>query len=194
MAPALAMSSRRPSHSPLRHLVAALLLIPVLLGGAGCGRDAAPPAADTADEPIEAVQSGESVEAIEQLEEPVVLGEGEVDAQFGVELAGDGSIAQPLESFAVGDPVCVAVTLPEGTTGGPLRATLVDLDGQPIASFEAVLGGQPPRASGCFAELGTLERTSHQVRFEVGGQPVGEASFLVSSGREPAHDRRSVGA
>jgi hypothetical protein len=170
--------------TPLRAVTPLLLVVPLLLAP-GCRRETAAPA--PAPEPAvvsEPLPAPTDTETAPEASDPGEPAEGELEVRFGTALGTDGTVRERVRSFGVGDPICLAVRLPGGSAGGRLEATLTDLDGNPHATLEATLAGDPPAAVGCFAGVGSLGRAAYRVSFGVDGSPVGVASFVITDERE----------
>lgn len=173
----------RKSQSSLLETCGFLLAGILLLAAGACRKApepaAAPPAGGseaTAPEPAEAAPPVEP--------EPESLGASGAEIRFGLALAPDGSVLQPILTFGRGDRVCFSVAMPADTPPGRMTARWYDVEGQQLGEVSGALAGSPPRVGLCLPGEPRLALGPYQLELELGGKAAGEASFTVSDVRE----------
>ena len=171
-----------------------LLAAMILLAGGACRkapepgaspRSAAPAGATEAVAPSE--ETAPPAHAAPPAEpEPETLGTAGGEIRFGLALAPDGSVLQPVSSFGRGDRVCFSVSMPSDTPAGRVSARWYDVEGRELGEVSGSLAGSPPRAGLCLPEQPRLALGPYQVELQLDGQSAGEASFTVTDVRESA--------
>jgi hypothetical protein len=165
-----------------------LLAAAVLLAAGACRKAPQPAAAapSGAPEATAAAPPEAAAPATPAEPEPESLGEAGAEIRFGLALAADGSVEQPVLTFGRDDRVCFSVSMPADSPGGQLTARWYDVEGRQLGEVAGSLAGSPPHAGLCLPEAARLALGPYQLELEVDGQAAGEASFTVAGARELA--------
>lgn len=119
--------------------------------------------------------------------EPERLGaDGGFEVRFGLALAADGDVVDPVLSFAAGDPVCVSVLRLESAPASSVELAWFDDDGNELGSSSADFGGSPPRAGLCLPGAANLARRTYRLDVAVDGGEVDSVQFTIGDMRQSA--------
>ena len=138
--------------------------------GASPAAEASAPAAEPAPQPIEPAADPESGAVVE----------------LGLRAGPDRKVADPMLSFAPGDPVCVSIALPQGASGARAEASWFDANDAELGRAGAALEGSPPRAAWCLPGAERLATGSYRLELAVDGTPRSSLQISVTDAREPA--------
>jgi hypothetical protein len=112
--------------------------------------------------------------------------DGGYEVRFGLALAADGAVVDPVLSFASGDPVCVSVLPGEGVRASRVELAWFDDDGNELGRSSVDFGGSPPRAGLCLPGAANLARRTYRLDLTVDGGQADSAQFTIGDLRQSA--------
>jgi hypothetical protein len=140
----------------------------------------------TAPAPVEAAPASPPADPEPAAPEPQRIGaDGGVEVRFGLALAGNGDVVDPVLSFAAGDPVCVSVQR-LGAPASSLDLAWFDDDGNELGRASAEFAGTPPRAALCLPGAPSLARRTYRLDLTLDGAETDSAQFTIGDLRQSA--------